>query len=227
MHLVVEGWARADSLQVRDQAEWESDGLLEAVAVSARHDLAVEANLVPAACNPTIVGGSTIDYGRISAAELEDAAETTLPGNRSFDLSVSCDAATQFAVRATDNRAGSRSAMDGVSFGLGTAAGGERIGYFRLNVQTAGSAIDALPPSKALLSMDGGLTWVHEDNIGLRNDGTGWVGLSKSVGETTPSMATHAVFHIAIDTKIAPRETLPTTGEINLDGNVTLEVFTL
>nr|WP_254224454.1 DUF1120 domain-containing protein [Burkholderia multivorans] len=63
--------------------------------------LKVTGTIVPPACTPTFEGGSTIDFGQVSAR-----AEFSKVGEKKTSLRIACTAPSFIAFKVTDNRNG-------------------------------------------------------------------------------------------------------------------------
>ena len=59
--MLVNAWAQADALQVRDAVTWEASGLIDAVASGRARELSLQAGFAPAACETTLSNGGIID----------------------------------------------------------------------------------------------------------------------------------------------------------------------
>ena len=133
-------------------------------------DLTVKGVIKPAACNVSLSGGATIDFGTIPANTLSDTAFTNL-GTKSIDLTISCDAPTKVGLAASDGRAGTSvpgiggflytNQGDADTFGIGEIDG-KKIGGYILFADTA-----PLTDSKTgnrVASSDQGATWSQSTN---------------------------------------------------------------
>jgi hypothetical protein len=82
------------------------------------------------ACVPQLSNGGLVDYGTLLAKDLSASNETPLP-TRTLQLSVSCDAATPFALKMHDNRNGSATGgTDETAYGLDLDNSHNKIGRF-------------------------------------------------------------------------------------------------
>ncbi|MFC3814996.1 DUF1120 domain-containing protein [Lysobacter sp. GCM10012299] len=191
-------------------------------------DLSVTGTIIPASCTPTLSGGSTIDLGQISTANLSAASATSIP-EQSVTLSIHCPTATSFAIRAQDNRAGSASNGGANFYGLGSAPGGEKIGYYSLGVRGSTTTVDGGALGQGLTSSDGGTTWSAQgtgDFWGTLPDGSKIFAFSKSAG-AVPSAIQDAAVTMRVVPSIAPRNGLPASDDITIDGSVTFEMVYL
>lgn len=224
MRLEIEGWIRTDSVSVRDASHWQSDGLIEAVEANASHDLAVQFDVIPAACTPRVSGGGVLDFGRISVGDLAAHGETSLPPRRAA-LEVTCDGPALFALRAIDNKVGTANSTATLDYGLGLA-GSAKIGRFTMIAPLAGVTLDGSVARVAHWSFDNGGNWGQNPSLAhFSHDRL--VGLSKTPSETSPSMITNATVPIDVSPVIADKVTLPVSDVISFDGHVTFEVVYL
>ncbi|HWT67603.1 MAG TPA: DUF1120 domain-containing protein [Pseudomonas sp.] len=179
-------------------------------------DLTVTGIITPSACTPTLSSGGTVDYGKISAKDLNPDQATWLK-SQTLQLAVNCDAATLMAVEAKDNRAGSSYISgDPLLFGLGLINGTEKLGAMLIGLR---SPVADGVPARTIYSYDGGSTW----NTG--ND-LEWNTLI-SVADTStvaPIPVQSFTSDLRISPKIAPTNQLTLTNEVSIDGSVTLTV---
>lgn len=184
-------------------------------------ELTVKGLIVPSACTPALSAGGVVDFGKIAAKDLNADKETALP-TQQLQFSISCEAATLMAVRPLDNRTGSSSGgLDPEKFGLGLINNGtEKLGYMGvrfLNTQI----VDGQPASSVSSSQKEGpwiysRYWAHE------------LYLAPSLpGGTAPIPAKLWTGEMRIYAKIAPTSELTLTGEVPVDGSVTVEVVYL
>lgn len=190
-------------------------------------DLRITGTIVPAACTPTFAGGGIVNFGKISASDLSESEPTKL-SHRHVGLTIACDAPTQFALRAIDNVPSTVHTPDSWRFGLGLADGGEKIGWYYVDVETASVTLDGAAANDRLVSTDQGATWLTPRNpngvsLGANVLG-GWI---KTASDTSPSMVTNASMQVRIGAEIAPTASLPTADEIALNGHATFEVVYL
>jgi len=93
-------------------------------------DLTVRGIITPNACTPSLSSGGVIDHGKMSAKDLNATQITPLP-KVNLQMTVTCDAPVVFALKATDNRAGSGNAS---GFGLGRINGTQKLGSYSLTM---------------------------------------------------------------------------------------------
>jgi type 1 fimbria pilin len=180
-------------------------------------DLTVTGTITPAACTPSLANGGIADHGKISVQDLNPDKPTYLP-EITMPMTVSCDAATLFAITPIDNRAGT--GTSGSYFGLGLINTNEKLGNFRVIPRNV--MADATN-AQAILSTDGGKTWLKEGSTAFWGVNNIW-----SVGALGADIAPIAVKDLSIDlyvrTGIAATNSLTLTDEVKLDGSATLQI---
>lgn len=177
-------------------------------------DLAVKGTITPSACAPLISGGGMVDYGKMTARDLQAEQYTALP-SQSMQLSVRCEAPTFFTLTTVDNRAGS-SANHASWHGLGMTAEGEKLGgaAFHLYAPVAdGVAV------RTITSVDGGVTWLPTSL--LTHNMLTAVALGNQL---VPIAVRDFDAQIRLYTHIAPADGLTLTDEVPVDGHATVQV---
>lgn len=175
-------------------------------------DLTVTGLITPVACTPTLSSGGVIDLGKISAGDL-DTDQNTLVSTDPLQLTVTCDAATKFAVNPIDNNP---NAGITAAFGLGLGNEGEELGFYHPRVMTVMDGATVLDPIE---SADNGTTWAKADSAK-----PGYLLSVAAVGETDPANAQNVTIDFEVDSYIARADGLDLTDEITIDGSATLEV---
>lgn len=186
-------------------------------------DLTVKGLITPSACTPGMSGNGIVDFGKISAKDLKPDSQTRL-ADKTLQLTVTCEASTLFALKPTDNRAGSSHNNFGTTYGLGLINGSEKLGRYFMSFSNPVSDI----PLTALNSSDNGATWreLYDDDsvvpnqlfaFGTKGPDTLWY----------PEPLQSLTVEIALNTAIAPTNTLTLTNEVAMDGSATLEVIYL
>ena len=177
-------------------------------------DLTVTGVITPSSCTPTLSAGGIVDYGKISAKDLNQDRHTSLP-NKVLQLAVNCDAAIPFRLLPTDNKSGT--SYDGNDFGLGFINGDQKLGHFYVRIRTPiadGVAV------QSLLSATNGNTWFAgsgmEPNV---LSAFGAVG-----GPTTPIAIKDLQTDLNVRAQIARADSLDLTNEVALDGSATISI---
>ncbi|MCU1760547.1 DUF1120 domain-containing protein [Pseudomonas sp. 14P_8.1_Bac3] len=177
-------------------------------------DLTVKGTITPSACEPTLSAGGLVDYGKISAKDL-NADKPTHLGHQYLQFTLICDAPTPVAIRAQDNRAGSSSESGGY-FGLGMINTDEKLGAMTLMLQSP--VADGVTVS-TIGSLDNGSTWANERSLWTDN-----IVAAAVPGTLTPIMLQQFNADLRISPQIAPANQLTLTNEAAIDGSVTLSV---
>ncbi|WP_163280799.1 DUF1120 domain-containing protein [Enterobacter cloacae] len=197
----------------------------------------------PAACEATITGGETIDYGTIPASTLNADAVTLLPAKQTA-FTITCDAPAKLGFRTVDNRVASKmTSADiimtdvGISWslrvmnGLGMDSKGNSIGgWATLLTQITA---DTVSDPDVIHSIDNGTSWVVENNVG--GGGIRAIPLlttNKIYTISTKAMKTPAAFTtltgmLDVQPAISPASTLDLSQPVTLDGSLTVEMVYL
>lgn len=184
-------------------------------------DLTVRGTITPSACTPQLGQNGVIDYGKIAARDLYHDGFTQLPLTN-VPVGVNCQAPALFALRLTDNRAGTNAAPMG--FGLGLVNAGEKLGVFHTTLHTP---LAENSPITQLQSLNNGQSWsVVEENVALPPLRLAAFGdASSGVWSPVPILTLSVQMHV--NTLIAPAQGLTLDREIPLDGSATLDLIYL
>ncbi len=177
-------------------------------------DMTLKGLIIPNACQPLISSGGIVDFGKMSAKQLNADQPTTLPGQHIL-LSVRCEGPTFFTLNTIDNRAGS-SANHNDWHGLGMTPEGEKLGgsAFHLHTPMADGA-----PVHTITSTDGGATWQANDM--LSHSMLTAVAMADGL---VPIAVSSLDAEIRLHTHIAPASGLTLTDEVPVDGHATVQV---
>ncbi|HEF4757822.1 TPA: DUF1120 domain-containing protein [Pseudomonas putida] len=178
-------------------------------------DLTVTGLITPSSCTPTLANGGVVDYGKISAKDLNPDSSTPL-GKQQIQLNVTCEAQTLLALEPKDNREGSANDTHPANFGLGLINGNEKLGWMNVYLSTpTADGVQVRPIS----STDGGSSWFDRDLF--RPDG-----LISVADTTTLAPLPVQVLTATLDVypRISPTQDLTLTNEVSIDGSVTLTV---
>ncbi|TFF09929.1 DUF1120 domain-containing protein [Pseudomonas sp. BCA14] len=184
-------------------------------------DLAVKGTITPSACMPSLSQGGKIDYGKISAKDLNQNNMTGLP-IVTLQAAVNCEAPTLFALLTQDNRPERPVPVNPTLYGLGVTTHNELIGTYFLDIRQPPLA-DGVPVTP-LKSEDGGQTW---NGAGIAqpwppNTFTGFG--NKATGITAPIPIQVLTFNIEVSPALMPAKDLTLTEEVSIDGSATLEL---
>jgi len=178
-------------------------------------DLTVKGMITPSACEPTLSQGGLVDYGKISAKDLNADRPTGLPA-QTVQLTLTCDGPTPLALEAKDNREGTDFNNDLMEFGLGLINVDEKLGsmFLRLLRPVADGVT-----VRIIGSEDRGETWYNESFL-MRNN----ILSVANVGTLEPIPVQTLTSELQITPRIAPANQLTLTNEAAIDGSVTLSV---
>lgn len=178
-------------------------------------DLTVKGLITPSACTPVLSNGGSVDYGKISAKDLNVDKETWLDP-QTLQLTVTCDAATLIALDADDNRAGSNHGDDEYDFGLGLINDTEKLGLMMLRVL---NPIADGVPVRTISSIDGGVSWVNSRYLTPVE-----LLAPAATGVDAPIPVQVWTSDLSISSAIAPASGLTLTNEVAIDGSATITV---
>lgn len=180
-------------------------------------ELKVKGLITPSACDITMPGGSTIDHGKISSSDLK-LTERTMIGYHILNVSVICDAAILFALKAIDNQPGSSLYKD--NFGLGFINGDQQLGDYSLTLL---NPIADDVSVQTIVSYDQGATWGQDKFMepGL------YMSVAAMDDDTQPLPTEKLSVELAVLTMINRRDGLGLDDEVPIDGSATIEVMYL
>ncbi|RZT42063.1 DUF1120 domain-containing protein [Cupriavidus agavae] len=217
-------------------------------------DLGVGGKVRPGICNISLdsyTGGSVVDYGNIDIDKLiKDADGNGHLLDAGVTVSVACGAGIQVGLTVSDGRAGTVPAgfdtaiaenyagitpVAGASFGLGSTTDGALIGGYLMHLAPQFGGVKIGTADAGMLrSDDSGATWTAlasgGENAGARimlpsgKRVHTWASTTDGKVNTTPAAVTTASARYEIFSVILPKDDLPLTGEIAIDGQAT---FTL
>lgn len=182
-------------------------------------DLTVTGMITPSACEPTLSQGGLVDYGKISAKDLNADRPTGL-ASKTLQLVITCDAPTFVALAAKDNRDGSDFNNDTLAFGLGWINTDEKLGAMslRLHSPIIADGVEVGP----IGSTDRGQTWKFERSLARDN-----ILSVADTGTFVPKMFQTLTSDLYISPQIAPTNQLTLNNEVAIDGSVTLSMVYL
>ena len=181
-------------------------------------DLTVKGIITPNACTPSLSGAGVVDYGKISAKDLNLITPTYLP-TATLQLSINCEGSTLFAVKGSDNRAGSNATASG-SYGLGLINGTQKLGGYDVVLMNA--VADSVAVT-VLESMDNGATWFDSGDAVLTPSSLGAFG-NQSAGIWSPVPIQQMTTDMLVYGRIARADSLDLSDEHPIDGSATFEV---
>jgi len=204
-------------------------------------DVHVIGKIKPAACTPTISGGSTVDYGNISVDMLSPTGFTVLPV-KEVDFTITCDALAKIAVDAVNGRPATLAgAVEGgtdnvavapvtlttagrYAAGLGLATDGAQIGGYAISLGK-GTA-DGVSVNDIYRYTEGGTTtWTASrggDLYNARNMQISW-----ATSGTTPVAFKTLTSKLSVQAYLNNTTALDVSDEIDLNGLTTIELVYL
>lgn len=196
------------------------------VMAASNVDLSVVGKIIPSACTPTLSNGGIVDHGKIALQDFPSNNYKVLP-KVTIKLEVTCDAPVMMAVKSTDNRIGtavpaypSPGQGELSRFGLGLASGGQKIGWYMLEL---GNAMADDIPVGMIESWDGKV-WLDAPTHSYWQPG--WMRTAHD-GSHTPLPMTKFNTEVVVSTTLELRRSLPNAEETQIDGNATLDVIYL
>lgn len=225
---------------MRIQSSSIASGLVAALLAMASHNVLagstssfrLRADMIPVSCNVSLSNNGTVDFGVIRAQDLKNTEYTDL-GVKTISLTLTCDAAAQVAVTASDGRKGSvapgvgkflyNNQDDASMFGVGSVDGKNLGAYviYREDSPTADGA--AVRP---IFSNDGGASWYHRsDNNNAIIPDTRLHGWAAATGEIAPGSFVSITQPYKIRLGLNSKDNLPAlTRDIPIDGLATFTV---
>lgn len=176
-------------------------------------DLTVKGLITPAACLPSLSGGGSIEYGKISISDLKPTQPTWLAENI-LQLQVACDAATPMAFRLIDNNPNDNTDW---SMGLGKTPANENLG--RVHIGFSNPIADSVQVQMSE-SEDNGKTWAKGMKL-LRHS---LFAPSNLADASVPIASKIYSTDLKIVGVINPTNQLTLTDEVALNGNATIQV---
>ncbi|MEB0044371.1 MULTISPECIES: DUF1120 domain-containing protein [unclassified Pseudomonas] len=191
-------------------------GACASASAASTVDLTVKGVITPNACTPSLSGNGTVDYGKISAKDLNLTSTTVLPA-ATLQMTVLCDGSTLFAMKGTDNRAGSSISGDGATYGLGLINGTQKLGDYALLIDNAVADAAAV----TVLESDDKVSWMPLDDGMLAGFG------NNASGAWAPIPIQQLTSDVHVRGFIARADSLDLTDEQPIDGSATLEIVYL
>ncbi|TFY92631.1 DUF1120 domain-containing protein [Pseudomonas kairouanensis] len=189
-----------------------------AVALAASSvDLSVKGAITPSACTSSLSNDGLVDYGKISAQDLNPTGITELPKS-TFKLAVNCEGASLFGLASLDNRSSVAGPSD--SFVLGRISATNWIGTYFLSME---NVVTDNPAAYPIYSFDNGSTWLFNPEKALPANTLNAFG-NQSSGTRSPVPLTDVSLDLVVAPLIFPKSHLPVGETIALDGSATFEL---
>jgi hypothetical protein len=192
-------------------------------ALAQSTDVSVTGIIHPGSCDIQLGGNGVVELGTLNTVNLNTDVPTDLEP-RKMTLAVSCDSPMRFALEGIDNR--QESSVYTQMYGLGITPESERIGGAALSVEEP-KADDAA--AYGTQSVDSGTTW-DASTAGPLNPliPDSLRGFTTEQGVTTgPSPITSLTGNLVVGVRIQPTDVMRLTGEVDITGNITLNVIYL
>jgi hypothetical protein len=228
LQLSVNAWADSAATRVRDATTWEVSGTVYNRPSDRYRELTLQAHFAPVACVPQLSNGGLVDYGTLAAKDLNATHETPLP-TRTLQFSVSCDAATPFALKMHDNRNGSATGgIDETAYGLDLDASQNKIGRYYLNIDPAEFSADALGTLYRTDSTSGGVAWSSSSARQIPIAANSLMGFTDRAASTLgPVPIQHLAGTVRLKAYLAPTQALDLRNVVYINGSGTLEIIYL
>jgi len=228
MQLKITAWADAAATHLKDAATWETSGTLHGPRSDRTRDLVLRAHFAPVACAPQLSNAGLVDYGTLLAKDLNVTTETPLP-SRTLQLSVSCDAATRFALKMHDNRHGSATGgTDETAYGLDVDNSQNKIGRYYMSIDPTEFTADAFTALYRTDSTSGGAAWSNANSRQIAMATRSVMGFTDTAGSTLGPVAIQnlaGMVHVRV--YLAPAQSLDLRNVVHLNGSGTLEIIYL
>lgn len=223
----IDAWLARSDTQGGDARYWQSFGDVLAASVAGSRQLSLAAEFAPAACTVLLSRGGVIDLGRIPGSIRKPDAHVALP-SQTLDVAINCAGETRFAIRALDNRSGTASDdASGEAFGLGKAGPEERIGFYRLRLDTSramGSARTVFAVTADEASRD---SWTPATAATVALSAQKIVGFTHTMGDTRgPGAIQTLAVPLTVEPWLGPSNGM-LVDEAAIDGSATIEVIYL
>lgn len=197
--------------------------------------LKVKGVLTNAACTPELSNGGVVDYGTIHLSELSGSAVNQL-GQKSIDLTITCDAESKVSWNLVDDRVDSRagvtvtngSATNGSisganqTYGVGKTAGGVAIGNYSLFVKVSDVVADG-NSADTIFMLGNNNTWSATTDGITEGQNNRDITVAAS-GSLEPVGFTTATFPLVTSLAIQDTKTLAITDDTDLNGQVTISL---
>ncbi|MBW1247694.1 DUF1120 domain-containing protein [Pseudomonas tolaasii] len=180
-------------------------------------DLSVKGAITPSACTPSLSNGGLVDYGKISAQDLDPTGVTELPRTL-FKLAVNCEGSSLFALDAQDNR--SSIAGPAISFVLGRISPTNWIATYFLTME---NVVTDDPSAYPIYSLDNGSTWIYNSERQVPANTLSAFG-NQTSGTRAPVPLTDVALDLIVQPYIFPKSQIPAGETIPLDGSATFEL---
>lgn len=182
-------------------------------------ELSVKGLITPSSCTPSLSAEGRVDYGKVSAKDLNLTNATTLEDAR-LQLKIDCEGSTPMAFKLIDNQPETSSSQ--WSIGLGLTPAQEKIGRVSISFENPMADDVTVHVSE---SEDGGQTWNRNESGKFY--ATSLHAPSDPADPTQPISSTHFSTDLKINAVINRADRLTLTEEVAFRANGTIEVHYL
>lgn len=197
--------------------------------------LKIKGVLTNSACTPELSNSGVVDYGTIHLSELSDSAVNQL-GQKTIDLTITCDAETKVSWNLADDRVDSRagvavangSATNGSisdanqTYGVGKTADDVAIGNYSLFVKVSNVVADGKSADTIYMLGNNNVWSATTDGI-TEGQNNRDITVAAS-GSLEPVGFTTATFPLVTSLAIQDTKTLAITDDTDLNGQVTISL---
>lgn len=200
--------------------------------------LKVKGLLTNASCTPSLSNNGTINYGQIPLNTLS-ATEVNQIGHGNIDFTIECASATKVSWSFIDAKVSSRADIDvmdatmngsavtaysNTRFGVGTTAGGVKIGNYAMYIDTTkvtanGDAVNTIWAS----SKNGAIDWGNYTDANCLLSGASYYTVAVT-GSKEPLPITKATFPLVSSLAIQNTDTLALTDNTDINGQLTISL---
>lgn len=190
-------------------------------------DVNVTGVIRPASCAMSVGNGGGFDHGEINPSLIGSNPGGNYLGGLETPFSIECASAARWALRGVDNRPGTTLGGSTQSyFGLGTTAGGVRIGEYRLTVAEGVGDGDAVVATR---STDNGASWSRPaTGVVSPQGGNALLGFNVDGADREGPKAIHSFAgKLRVATYINAASAFDLAEDVELDGSATLQLYLL
>lgn len=194
-------------------------GGISPVFAASTTDLTVKGLITPSSCTPSLSAGGQVDYGKVSAKDLNPTQSTFLSEAR-LQMTIDCEAPTPMAFKIIDNHPATSS--NRWHLGLGLTPAQEKIGILHINFDNP--IVDGKPVHVSE-SEDNGHTWRSNTNKVFYT--LSMHAPTEPTDTSTPILTQNFSTDLIIKASIARTDSLTLTEEVAFKGSGTIEVLYL
>ena len=199
--------------------------------------LKVKGVLTNSACSPEIGNNGVVDYDEIPLNTLSATAVNQI-GQRQVDFTITCLSPTKVSWEFVDNNASSRAeisvedvdttgsssnpATGNTTFGVGTTAGGVKIGAYAVYVDTASLMADSNAVDFVYASVGDTTSWTNNSKGATMSDSRTYTVAAS--GTTEPLAISSVTYPLVTSLAVQDTTTLAVTDNTDLHGQLTISL---